>query len=69
MVRRLNIDWILSIGRFQNQDINLIHDVIKSFVKGLVLKQEKCLVALRSTTGRFWFQCLKLFIDCEIGSG
>ena len=55
MIRRLNIDWILSIGRFQNQDINLIHDVIKSFVKGLVLKHKNFLVAHRATTGRFCY--------------
>ena len=49
MIRRLNIDWILSIGRFQNQDINLIHDVIKSFVKGLVLIHKNFCLDLRAT--------------------
>ena len=38
------------MGVFRNEDIHLIHDVIKSFVKDLVLKHEKLLVILLATT-------------------
>ena len=50
MIRRINIYWILSMGVFRNDDIHLIHDVIKSFVKDLVFKHEKLLVILLATT-------------------